>query len=349
MKFIVISDVHAHNWPQCSTIVDGINSRLLDTTLALQRVLQYMLKYKIKHLMNCGDLFHVRGKPPTEAVNLMLNSMREFHAKGIRSYILRGNHDTSVESNHHSLHPFRQFCTVIGRSTRFDLGGIEAVGIPYCSSQRELDEGLALVKRGSTKLLFMHQGVGGVPLRSGYIPGEMMKKSQLPKKTIYNILGHYHEHQFINSNSFYVGSLAQQNWGDEGIRKFFCEVTVQPKDSFSNAVRLVPSGCPEFKSLCGKSIGGARGNFTRVHLHSSERLQVPTIRGMLQRLGARHVEFKYTADSTTAGASTPHHELGVGKQMIRKFVKTCDTILDRKRLREIGEDILGQVQADGGI
>ncbi len=348
MRFVVVSDVHAHNWSACSTTTNGLNSRLLDTTLELTRVRQHMLHYGIKYIVNCGDLFHVRGKPPTEAVNLMLANAKSLKKQGAEQFYLRGNHDTSLESKHHSLEPFKEYGLVIDKPMRFKIEDTECVGIPYCVTIEELEEGLKLV-RPKTKLLFMHQGVHGVPLRSGYIPGEMMKPSLLPKSTLLNILGHYHEYQWINKNSLYVGSLTQHNWGDEGIGKYFLEVRIRiPPDELLEVNEQL-TRAPQFKTLYeGSLLKGfdIQNNFCRFHLYQSISHRASEIRDTLMSNGARHVEFVIIPD--TEKMSTAKMKSGmVGKKTIRKFVKGADTILDRKALSKLGGDILDQVRADG--
>ena len=201
-----------------------------------------------------------------------------------------------------------------------------------------------------TKYLFMHQGVSGVPLRSGYIPGRMMKQSLLPKSTTLNILGHYHEYQWINKNSLYVGSLTQHNWGDEGVGKYFLEVRIRIAPDELLEVNEQLTRAPQFKTLYEGSILNGRditNNFIRMQLHQNASHLAPGIRNTLLRNGARHVEFTYVVDSDYVKELKAKKKVTVGREMIKKFVKGCDTVLDRKALRNLGEEILDQVQADG--
>lgn len=345
-RFIATSDIHAHNWPACSSLTDqSVNSRLVDTCNELMRVRRYMVENKIKYFVHTGDLFHVRGKPPVEAVGLVYMILRQMRAVDkISLLLLVGNHDLSTESDLHALAPFTDIAKVIGKPERFKWGEIECVGIPYASDIERLQAGLALVRKRSTKLLMMHQGIHGVPVRSGYTPDELMKKKWLPKSTILNLLGHYHEFQHVDKNSIYVGSLSQHNWGDEGIAKYFLDITLKGGRFKMKKVR---THTPKFVTLrlstMNDGVDDVAGNFCRVVLPHVDQRKAEKLRKKLLAKGARWVEFEVSPHSDPS-VELSARKVQFGKQMINEFVNNTDTTLDKGQLVELGRQILGTVR-----
>ena len=341
-RFVAVSDIHAHNWPACSSMTDqSVNSRLVDVCNELLRIRRYMNENKIKYLVHTGDLFHVRGKPPVEAVGLVymiLRQMRVFDK--INILLLVGNHDLSIESDLHALAPFTDIAKVVGKPERFKWGEIECVGIPYASGIEQLQRGLALVRRRSTKLLMMHQGIHGVPVRSGYTPDELMKKKWLPKSTTLNLLGHYHEFQPVDKHSFYVGSLSQHNWGDEGIAKYFLDISLKGGRFKMKKVRTRTS---RFVTLRPPAMDDVAGNFCRVVLPHIDQHKAEKLRKKLLAKGARWVEFEVSPHSDPS-VELSARKVQFGKQMISEFVNNIDTTLDKGQLVELGEKILGSVR-----
>jgi len=252
MKFIVCSDIHFHNWPQHSTIKNGINSRLEDAMAAFVQMCSYARTNDIKLIVFCGDLFHVPKKIYIDVYSSVFSLIAKYD--DLTFIMIPGNHDQVDEGGHiHSLLPFQYLSNVIVLNESFtSFSDCLFWGVPYSESVELTRERLGYAKHWAEveapvkakKYLLFHHSVDGAMVG----PADYRLKSDLKKEDLnvpfdYIFAGHYHIHQHIGGmpNAVYVGSLLQHDLGDRGHSKGFLVF-----DSDANTFERVRTSAPEF-------------------------------------------------------------------------------------------------------
>jgi DNA repair exonuclease SbcCD nuclease subunit len=241
----ILSDVHAHAFKYGSSRVPfdkapGLyNSRLIDTMKALYEFTDYVETQGIKLVLFAGDLFHVRSAVMTVAQDLVFTWLQDLAKKTDQIIMIPGNHDMATRAgHHHSLRPFSSIDNVHvserveGVRTKMNLG---VVTLPYYEGIETTKQ--ALKKAGDLAdvagypcVLLGHLGLQGGKVGSDYVlvsdsdPGV----DDVPyKKFKHCFFGHFHEHQKVFPNGYYIGALTQHNWGDSGGKRGFLHVTVE--------------------------------------------------------------------------------------------------------------------------
>ena len=118
MKVLLFSDLHAHSWRNCSTMLPtGRNSRLQDTINILREIRELADKEKVDGVLFAGDMFHIR--PGLASMHIpTFNAVYEEIAllKLNRTFValLVGNHDQGDKAGReYSVFAFRSTVTVM--------------------------------------------------------------------------------------------------------------------------------------------------------------------------------------------------------------------------------------------
>jgi len=219
MKIVVFSDVHVFPFVEHATLVDGVNSRLLDTLKVFEKARRYCKRHDIKHVVIGGDVFHKRGMVPTQALNLVVAELAAYKKRGIRVIVVDGNHDHADRGGMiHAVEALRSAGLVeaIPPGEGFglwDLGGVPMHGFSYCDDrtlfQKRIDDARKTTRERG--LAVFHAGFFGARVGT-YLEYEVREPISA-KKRIGNewplvLSGHYHSHQPIRGieNGWYIGS-----------------------------------------------------------------------------------------------------------------------------------------------
>ena len=106
MKYIVFSDLHAHEFTEFAKPDDEyINSRLANIVNAVKDIFSIARK-EGRTVLFAGDLFHARGSVRSEVFNFIFKVFQE--NTDIPVIMIRGNHDASNNSltSPSSIEPF---------------------------------------------------------------------------------------------------------------------------------------------------------------------------------------------------------------------------------------------------
>lgn len=228
-EFLVFSDLHAHNFRYGAdrTTIPGrkglYNSRLADTVSVLREIRDYAEYYNIKTIVFCGDLFHRRTSVPTDVRHVIFDTFREFEDHGIHLYAIIGNHDMGDRRGYvHSLAGLSSdYIEVFDRDVgRTSFGNLDFVFVPYTDdieeARRRLKAAGDLVE-DDPAILFAHLGMQGAKVGSDYVlvsDTDVSVKDVPHEKFAACFFGHFHEHQQLFKNGWYVGATHQHNWGD---------------------------------------------------------------------------------------------------------------------------------------
>lgn len=301
MKVLIFSDLHLHNWPYGSTLVDGMNSRLKAQADALNVIAK--ASQDADHVVFCGDLFHTHGKIDAAVLKVAYEGMWRI-AEQSNTYIdvLVGNHDTADKSmRNHALHWIKAF----NANAVHDNGIFRVIDQPIHNSERDYPDPFSFLPYTEDKdvieeffsncgdVCFMHQGVAKVPMGSGFLIDEILTQDMIPKHVKHVFTGHYHQHNKVSKKLTVVGSTMQHNWSDAGDDRGYVWY-----DTETGEIEHVDVGAPRFTTLdmdgrgsCDWSYNeGFKNKYVRVDNYNST-MKDEIRAGLLEEGGALSVEF----------------------------------------------------------
>lgn len=284
MKFVFITDVHAHQFNDFSRNIqckwdselleyvecnDGdvvINSRLFNILKALIDVRNFCFHNNIKLVINGGDTFHRRSVLDVTTFNCVYRVLESYKSFDIHQIILSGNHDnvSNADNSPSSIETFKNFADVITEPTIIpyfdreagegedDYDHIRFCCLPWMKDRKVslnfIDE--CLSSKNITNILVGHLGLSGAVLGSSYVMSDdySLKDLQVDKWK-YVLLGHYHHPQVLNENTIYGGSLLANNFGDVGPHGFWVIDTEKQWD-----MTMYELPYPEFLTLTPETI-----------------------------------------------------------------------------------------------
>ena len=282
MKILIFSDLHLHNWQYGSTLVNGMNSRLLDGANVLNQIAEYCKTNPIDYVVFGGDLFHTHGKIDAAVLKVAWEGIRNIIKHTGEMFLLVGNHDTSDKSMAvHAMHWLESFdqCTVIHKPTHNHLFS----ALPYTEDITVLKDFF----RDAGQICFTHQGMAGVPIGSGFLINEIMTPSMIPSTIKHLFTGHYHKHTLVSDHVTVIGSTMQLTWADEGDKRGFLVY-----DTATGSIEQIESIAPKFVTVDWDAltdIGPCENNFVRVINYA--RYNQEATRVDIMESGARSVEF----------------------------------------------------------
>lgn len=262
-EILLFSDFHAHNFAygarrrrHFDDNVGGLyNARLLDCVQVLRDIEAYAEKQNIRTLLFGGDLFHKRQVVFTDVLFLIFTEMVRL-SKKFEIIMIPGNHDYGDRAGHtHSLTPFSSIdnVTVIDKTEKVELDEFDLFTLPYTddpdiakSSLQTLGE-LADYDTEKPKILLAHVGMQGAKVGSDYVlvsPADVSVPDVPYDKFTCCFFGHFHQHQKIFPNGYFIGATHQHNWSDEGTKRGFLHLSLEGKDyTFKQIETSAPKFC----------------------------------------------------------------------------------------------------------
>ncbi|KKN92355.1 hypothetical protein LCGC14_0208460 [marine sediment metagenome] len=364
MRILIFSDLHLHNHVYGSSIVDydpwnfkSINSRLLDGFKVFEQVCAYLKDNPVDEIVFCGDLFHTHGKIDAGVLRVAYvgwETIMQYHDKPFHASALVGNHDTADKTmNTHAMH----WLESLGVNVMDVQGHNEFNGLPRRLSYLPYTEDVEVIKEffkkaeekthskglaGLPTICFMHAGIDGVPMKSGFVPGSAFNTDMIPDGIQHVFAGHYHGHMKVTDKTTVIGSPLQLNWADEGDDKGFIIY-----DTDTGEQEFIKIDAPRFVTVDLGSAGalgfGAlgqnlrkdwfEGNFIRVvnYDHSSQE----ELREEFTGAGARSVEFVVKLEEVDRLQPLSSDKLHI-PDAIREYEKQKEVTPER---RKIGEEL----------
>lgn len=249
-EFVVFSDHHAHSFSygakpvQFNDYVRGtidISSRVAASVDVLNQIGAYMSQHNIQTALFGGDLFHVRNAVPTQVYNLTIQAAKEL-AFDRFVYAIPGNHDYYDRiGEFHSLEMLKDetFFVVDSRvdwpknNTAYCRSSCVVSAIPYSDDKKKIikaiQEAAERPTNGRPHILLAHVGIQGATVGSNFV---MLDDSDLSiddipyEKFTACFFGHYHQHQKLCPNGWYIGATHQHNWGDANTTRGFLHVKI---------------------------------------------------------------------------------------------------------------------------
>lgn len=333
LEFLVFSDLHAHNYSACSTMVDGMNSRLKVCVDVLCQIRSYAKEHKIPLTLFLGDLFQSTAKLDVEVLNVVHQALTDWPGELIS---LVGNHDWVSEARDiHALEVFKRNFQVIDRPTSLTRQGSLFFLAPYRKSgwKEEL--------RGVRADYYcLHQGIEGVEIRPGLYLKERMDLEDMPADGLV-FSGHYHNFQRPVSNIFYTGAPLHRDWADQGTHKCFLHVR-------GGKIKRIGTRAPRFVQLELRDIEAMQdqsccidGNYVRLILQKpadQERLLE-----MAYSFGALWVGMEGRSPFYEGVGRGMNSQVAVG-ELLRHRVIGAPAILKKSLLLDLGSRLVNYLQ-----
>lgn len=206
--------------------------------------------YKIKHVINLGDMKNRYSPIDGKVLNFSVNTCSNFKKRDITYDVLLGNHDRySLITDTNSWLPVLKKAG----ARIHDTPGVETCPdqtqlffLPYRSSiteTRSIAKSLASrVRDKARSLLFFHQDLKGcgynVLLRS---EAKLKPRDLFPDNYLYCIGGHIHYQHKVQGNTWYCGSPFPMDWGEANQVKGYLLV-----DTDTGKLKRIESGIPRF-------------------------------------------------------------------------------------------------------
>ena len=290
MRILVFSDLHLHNWSYGSSLGPlGMNSRLLDQADILQQIVSIVGEQEIEKVVFAGDMFHTHGKLDAAVLKVAYDGISDLKiALGLHPQslvMLVGNHDTADKTKAiHSLHWLNEYGMVVDT-------WMHDCGLSFLSyTERKKD--LEMFFKNSGHVCFIHQGISGVPMGSGFLIDETFNLGMIPRHVDHVYAGHYHTHKRVSDKATVIGSPMQFTWADEGEEKGVLIV-----DTSTGQIEFITLESPKFVTYNMTNAQRAgrhtqetiEGNFVRV-INYDETHKEDIRKEFIDR-GSRSVEF----------------------------------------------------------
>lgn len=242
-EFLAFSDFHGHNFRYGARREDHpelagkYNNRLLDGIAVLAELRDYAIANYINLVVFGGDLLHRRGSLPTDAVVAIKNELAKFREYGIDIVGIPGNHDYADRAGDiHSLQFLHDCMVVLDKPGEYcDIRqDLRIIAVPYTDKLEDakayLKEAHANVSSDRQNLLLVHLGMQGARVGSDYV---LVADSDIQVDDVdadlfdLCLFGHYHQHQQLFKNGWYIGATYQHNWGDANTSRGFLHVRME--------------------------------------------------------------------------------------------------------------------------
>jgi DNA repair exonuclease SbcCD nuclease subunit len=313
MKILIFSDLHLHNHVYGADLVTrpgfdliNVNSRLVDGRSVMEQIAVYIEENPVDEVVFCGDLFHTHGKLDAGVLRVAYQGWERItraHNKPCHTYAIVGNHDTADKTLHtHALHWLESLgVNVIDEPCHNGFNGlprklsflpytedVEVIKQFFADADKKANGAIYKGHAGGT-VCFMHSGIDGVPMKSGFVPGSAFNTDMIPKGVQHVFSGHYHPHMYVTHKATVVGTPLQLNWADEGDERGFIVY-----DTDDDVQVFHPIDAPKFVTLDYNLYNPTRlsdvhGNFVRITNYHTP--QQEEIREEITGAGARSVEF----------------------------------------------------------
>jgi DNA repair exonuclease SbcCD nuclease subunit len=341
-KILLFSDIHLHAFPQfAKEEIGGINSRLFDGLSILDQIATFVEHNSdIKEVLFGGDLFHVRNNISIPTYNAVLDHLIKFNSRLLECNcyftLITGNHDQSNRTGTSNSLEILKHIKHYGNIRYFDEPAIDTlqfnsdisfVAIPY-------SENKSITKRYLSTpchIKLAHVGITGSEIgadfvyhnANDYCVGDLALAS-----TTACFLGHFHKHQRLADNCFYIGAPLHHNLGDEGQKRGFMTYDLSTNEFCHHRTNY-----PEFLALSDETLefmgdgGRVKGAYVKVktkHPRKTKKL-------LEQYQPKSYLIVEEAIKAPTKAKSTKPAYMGI-KEALPAYVDGLNTNLDKNRL-----------------
>lgn len=354
---LLFSDLHAHNFrygkklvPHIDKHVPGMfNSRLMDCICAVREMTDYAQEHDIKTVLFGGDMFHTRSVISTDVFTAIYREIERMAYKVDHIVMIPGNHDYGDRSGHvHSLQPFAsiQNVTVMDRVGVVETPVADIVCVPYTDDPTIAKKSLSMAGSlagisSRPSILLAHLGMQGATVGSDYV---LISKSDIEVDDVpYNdftacFFGHYHLHQKLFRNGWFIGATTGQNWGDANTTRGFLHLRLACKDGMF--FDQIETSSPRFINLVegGDPMDTRENDFVRYHYQGDKPLDFSGVAGNVEPI--QHIEEDETALELPKDSLDP-------SSLVELWVEHQDSnkkLTQMKELVDLGKQLLAEAE-----
>ena len=300
-------------------------------------------------IVNGGDTFNVRGLINTHCFDILFKEYTKWKDKGLKQWIVVGNHDQEDKAG--KLHPMNVFQTYDGWEVISKPRVVDDFAIfPYIYDKSELKKALGKYK---AKDAIVHWGIEGAHRNDWNVDKDGVPSTWLSHfRNVFS--GHYHyRNKFKNIQ--YIGSPFQQSFAEreqvKGViyynqktqKQKFYEIKgtskyhqIEIDQSFIEDGGDYSSGMPDIKErdFVKIKLSGDQEFCSTVKVEDLIECEARSIK--IEREVKRKHYSRLNIDST---------ELLSPYALMEKYVDYVDTPLNKKKLLEIGKELLDGVHS----
>lgn len=239
MRIIKIADSHL-----------GYPGKTQDIIWALRKTVKIAHKLGIDTIMGYGDLFDNRDAVPLEALHAAHELFIESKEFNISWLWFPGNHDMHMKhewANKHSLLSVNKNVDVIDKIDSVTIGGQVFNIIPYIHDHAVYNQALEEVSKKAPEdsILSTHVGTNKAKLNSCFL-SKNWSDTNLDETSFRRVYtGHYHIHQQVGDNTWYIGSPIPLRTEEGGVpHGFIIYDTVKRTHQFINLMALKDANRP---------------------------------------------------------------------------------------------------------
>ena len=218
MKVIQLGDIHV------GARKDSIAFQEYFTKFYADILIPYVIKHKIKHIIQMGDFFDNRKAVNTRSLNWIKRTLLvPLEELGVNMHVLCGNHDSayknSIELNSIEEHLSQfKYVHAVSKPTKVKYGKVTYDLIPWIAPENK-DEIMEFVKKSKSKICFGHFEFSGYCMQKGHVSTHGSSIKPFSKyDQVYS--GHYHTHS-SDGHITYTGTPYEMSWSDVNDEKGF--------------------------------------------------------------------------------------------------------------------------------
>jgi len=243
--YYITGDWHFHQWTSFSRPLEtGLNGRLEDQFATVMRMIERISRKDIFIIL--GDMFRSRRTVETVGKDVMNYLHRAISkCKAEKKYLLVGNHD--LYKDHHALEALSDVAEVIDVMQTIAFDKFNALFIPYTEDKAVVEIAITehlMTWTGRPSVMFGHLGIVGSKVGwNEYVPPAEFSVNDLHlDRFAAAFFAHYHKHQQVANNGWYVGSPYQMDFGDGGDNRGYMawDGTSYPNFFNLNGPRFLP-------------------------------------------------------------------------------------------------------------
>lgn len=212
----------------------GCNSRFHETAKTYRAAVEYAEENDCESIFILGDVFHDRGSIEIPVYNGVYQLFKETVERGIRLVVYPGNHDTVdlramyTNKHLHSLFMFEKLAYVYEKPTLVQTAYFPVCVVPYSNSGMEVvvaTEKLVEKMSGDIKIVMFHHSFNdAVTGPHEWVMPHKLDAHDISEKYTHKFSGHYHLHQRLAGDLWYVGSPLHHDFGERNYNPGFIHV-----------------------------------------------------------------------------------------------------------------------------
>jgi len=218
MRALIFADLHAHNFREFSELREGINSRLAEQLLCIDRITVKAAEKKADLVLFLGDLFHLKNSLDSKVIQLVSAKMKQLaHAAPAGLWFVPGNHDyIKWDKDAAILEVLEelgsgQIC-LFPEMSQVSIEEWQIIIAPYSRRPETTDQALRTMAIQENSIFLGHQDLMGqkygcTPVAKGLDPDLLASKFR------WSFVGHFHDSKLVRPNVISVGAPLQLSFG----------------------------------------------------------------------------------------------------------------------------------------